>query len=323
RTSHAFVEAKGRIVGALIGAPNDPTWPAVVQRATGALHHEWLGMSFPSAAYEHRRGDFAQDALGRSFGGGRKTAGNITPSSASNGRAMNRIARNPDLGRILGHALSGFKAFFWGIFGSYHALDRALTRLAPQLSRLPSEAPYAALSVNFEHAFSPPHLNGANSAGGMCEITPFGNFDPDTSTHLVLWDFGYIIRFPPGTSAIIPSAVVTHSNTPLQKGETRFSVIRYTAGALFRWVANGGKTDLEWEQTATEGDRQGREEARRGRWQEALARYTRWKDLKLGNFQGTRDARADAILDLTRPVEDLSDLSDAPQAPPRKRMRRT
>ncbi|KAJ6493156.1 hypothetical protein C8R45DRAFT_1095670 [Mycena sanguinolenta] len=64
RTSHAFVEAKGRIVGALIGAPNDPTWPAVVQRATGALHHEWLGMSFPSAAYEHRRSDFAQDALG-------------------------------------------------------------------------------------------------------------------------------------------------------------------------------------------------------------------------------------------------------------------
>ncbi|KAJ6481001.1 hypothetical protein C8R45DRAFT_831933 [Mycena sanguinolenta] len=230
-------------------------------------------MSFPSAAYEHRCGDFAQDALGRSFGSGQKTAGNITPSSASNGRAMNRIARNPDLGRILGHALSNFPCL--SIAFSYHALDRALTCLAPQLSRLLSEAPYIALSVNFKHAFSPPHLGGANSVGGMCEITPLGNFDPDTSAHLVLWDFGYIIRFPPGTSAIIPSAIVTHSNTPLQTGETHFSVIRYTAGALFHWVANGGKTDLEWEQTATEGDRQGREEARHGRWQEVLARYMR------------------------------------------------
>ncbi|KAF7341862.1 hypothetical protein MSAN_02041800 [Mycena sanguinolenta] len=118
RTSHAFVESKGRIVGGLIGAPKDPTWPSVIKRMALA----------PT---------FVTDA--------------------------------------------------------------------------------------------PPHLDGANSAGGMCEITPLGDFDPDTSAHLVLWDFSYIIRFPPGTSAIIPSAVVTHSNTLLQPGETRFSVIRYTA----------------------------------------------------------------------------------------------
>ncbi|KAF7358743.1 hypothetical protein MSAN_01213300 [Mycena sanguinolenta] len=72
RTTHAFVEAKGRIVGALIGTPKDPTWPAVITRATEALRREWQGMPLPLAAYAHRRGSFAQDPLGRSFGG-RKT----------------------------------------------------------------------------------------------------------------------------------------------------------------------------------------------------------------------------------------------------------
>ncbi|KAJ7673497.1 hypothetical protein B0H14DRAFT_2424000, partial [Mycena olivaceomarginata] len=46
-----------------------------------------------------------------------------------------------------------------------------------------------------------------------------------------------IIRFPAGCSVLIPSAVVTPSNTPIQAGEERYSIIQYSAGALFRWVA--------------------------------------------------------------------------------------
>ncbi|KAF7377871.1 hypothetical protein MSAN_00210700 [Mycena sanguinolenta] len=57
---HPFVESKGRIVGALIGAPKDPTWVDVVKRASETVRREYLSMSFPSAAYKHRRGHFAQ-----------------------------------------------------------------------------------------------------------------------------------------------------------------------------------------------------------------------------------------------------------------------
>ncbi|KAF7344337.1 hypothetical protein MSAN_01914600 [Mycena sanguinolenta] len=111
RTSRPFIESEGRIVGAFFSAPRDPTWLDVVKRAGEALCREYLSMSFPAAAYKHRRGDFAQDAVERSFGGGRKDVGKITLSSLSNGPAMDRIARNPDVGRILGHALGGLKAF--------------------------------------------------------------------------------------------------------------------------------------------------------------------------------------------------------------------
>lgn len=38
---------------------------------------------------------------------------------------------------------------------------------------------------------------------------------------------------------MIPSALVTHGNTPIQAGETRMSVTQYCSGGLLRWVAYG------------------------------------------------------------------------------------
>ena len=32
---------------------------------------------------------------------------------------------------------------------------------------------------------------------------------------------------------------MTHGNTPIGEGETRFSIAQYAAGGLFRWVAYG------------------------------------------------------------------------------------
>jgi len=36
--------------------------------------------------------------------------------------------------------------------------------------------------------------------------------------------------------------MVTHSNTPIQKGETRSSFTQYTAGGIIRWVDYGFQT---------------------------------------------------------------------------------
>ncbi|KIK60645.1 hypothetical protein GYMLUDRAFT_244218 [Collybiopsis luxurians FD-317 M1] len=50
---------------------------------------------------------------------------------------------------------------------------------------------------------------------------------------LVLWDLGIAIRFPPGSSIIILSAILCHSNLPIQPGEKQYSITQYSAGALF------------------------------------------------------------------------------------------
>ncbi|MDQ1532191.1 MAG: hypothetical protein QOE37_2344 [Microbacteriaceae bacterium] len=48
-----------------------------------------------------------------------------------------------------------------------------------------------------------------------------------------------MIEFPPGSTVLIPSACLYHSNTAIQAGERRYSFTQYTSGGLFRWVDQG------------------------------------------------------------------------------------
>ncbi|KAJ7794248.1 hypothetical protein B0H14DRAFT_2392650, partial [Mycena olivaceomarginata] len=133
---------------------------------------------------------------------------------------------------------------------------------------------------------SPPHTNTAKKADSMCLIAALGAFDPYQGGHLVCWDYNLLIHFPPGCSVLIPSALVTHSNTPIQAGEDRFSLIQYTAGALFCWVVNGFCSDRQWAASATPADLVHREEEHATRCRTALQKFAHWKDLKVKNFMG-------------------------------------
>ncbi|KIK63680.1 hypothetical protein GYMLUDRAFT_133433, partial [Collybiopsis luxurians FD-317 M1] len=86
------------------------------------------------------------------------------------------------------------------------------------------------------------HRDFLNWPFGWCAITALGRFDPTRSAQLILWEFKLVIDFPHGATVLIPSAVVTHSNTPIAEGDVRTSFTQYTAGALFRWTENGFMT---------------------------------------------------------------------------------
>ncbi|PBK60372.1 hypothetical protein ARMSODRAFT_990947 [Armillaria solidipes] len=66
------------------------------------------------------------------------------------------------------------------------------------------------------------------------------------SLHLVLWDLKLIIDFPPGSTILIPSAILRHSNTTIAPGECRYLFTQYTAGGLFRWVDYGFRGSEEY-----------------------------------------------------------------------------
>lgn len=124
-----------------------------------------------------------------------------------------------------------------------------------------------------------PHKDTFNLAFGWCAITALGNFDPDKGGHLVLWELGLIIRFPPGSTILIPSALLTHSNVPIQQGEERYSIIQYTSSGLFRWVYNGFKTDKDFNSSATPEMKAKREEDRQARWGFGLSKFSLWNDI--------------------------------------------
>lgn len=76
-----------------------------------------------------------------------------------------------------------------------------------------SNTVFAVTAVSFgPHTCTPPHLDAGNTAHGWCTDTAVGEFDPDKGGHLVLWDLRLVIRFPPGSTILFPSALVTHSN---------------------------------------------------------------------------------------------------------------
>jgi hypothetical protein len=124
------------------------------------------------------------------------------------------------------------------------------SRLKPIWTKFPDLArkrPYPGYSVfpactyNFGPAQSSKHLDPQNPTFGWCDLSAMGDYDPRLGGHLILWDLNIFVEFPPGTHILIPSAILYHSCTTIQEGETRYSFTQYCAGALLRWSDTGGK----------------------------------------------------------------------------------
>jgi hypothetical protein len=115
-----------------------------------------------------------------------------------------------------------------------------------------------------------PHVDFANVPFGMCAVTALGTFDSKKGGQLVLWDCRLIVEFPSGATILLPSAIVTHSNLPIQKGEKRYSFAQYTAGGLMRWVNNGFQTWKKYSSQLGEERAKGVQEKREGQWEYGL-----------------------------------------------------
>ncbi|KAJ7727870.1 hypothetical protein B0H14DRAFT_3169419 [Mycena olivaceomarginata] len=114
--------------------------------------------------------------------------------------------------------------FMWApsLYALYESTRAAMEEWGPHLRWNFADSVFAACTFNFgPRTITCPHLDFANLA----------------------WD---------GSSIFIPSAIVRHSNVPIQSHETRSSFTQYTAGGLFRWVRNGFMTDEDFELRASE-----------------------------------------------------------------------
>ncbi|KAJ6544872.1 hypothetical protein DFH09DRAFT_1249300 [Mycena vulgaris] len=133
---------------------------------------------------------------------------------------------------------------------------------------------FAACTFNFgPRAIMVPHLDFGNLSWGWCVITVLGDFDPNVGRHLILWDLKLVVRFPPGSTILIPSAIVYHSNVPVAQHEQRFSFTQYTTGGLFRWVRNSFRTDKVFVKSVMKGEQMCAKEAEK-RWEEDVGMYS-------------------------------------------------
>jgi hypothetical protein len=144
----------------------------------------------------------------------------------------------------------------------------------PRLVRNYPSSVFASAAVNFgPRTVCFKHTDSANLPFGLCAITSLGSFDPTRGGHLVLWQCRLVIDFPPGSTILIPSAVVSHSNTAIGAGERRYSFTQYSAGGLFRWAEHGCKLDEAYYAGLTDEEIEEDKKANVERWEKGLSMF--------------------------------------------------
>ncbi|KAJ3833104.1 hypothetical protein EV361DRAFT_956292 [Lentinula raphanica] len=302
-----LLDTKDRIVAVLGGVPPASAglgWDENTAKLTAAMEACYKGSKFSKKQLGGRRGQFASRTVGYGYGNGRRLPLNYKVSGKANQAAVQELLEDQAVRRVMGFTNSLFNAFAHKIYKEYQDTNTQLLSHHPHLrSNFPEKTVFAALTLNLgPRSFSPPHMDADNCAGGWCTDTPAGNYDPDKGGQLVLWDMGLVVRFPPGSSILFPSALITHSTLPIQEHETRYAFLQYSSGGLFRWRANGFRSDKDVLATASPEQKSEYEAEQGSHWKLALQKFTRWSDLVNGDWQGKR--RTEAGLD------EASDLSD-------------
>lgn len=174
---------------------------------------------------------------------------------------------------------ASFATWVPGVYGYYKDRLGKLWDHTPGLRRIFSKSVFPCAAFNFGPATCTyKHRDNLNLPFGICSIQAFGTFDPRLGGHLVLDEIKKIIEFPPASCILIPSATLTHYNTPIQEGETRTSFTQFAAGALFRFVDNGFRTEAAL-QVEDPKAYEHMIEQKTGRWEMGLGLLSRFTDL--------------------------------------------
>ncbi|TEB18802.1 hypothetical protein FA13DRAFT_1698571 [Coprinellus micaceus] len=156
---------------------------------------------------------------------------------------VNRLRSSAALERLAQHHSAALKFYFPELYSYYHEHTMPVRDRHKDLIPNWVRSIFCAAAVNLgPEVATYLHRDGRNLAFGQCAIQPFGKYDYKKGGHLVLKEPKLIIQFPLGCIILIPSATITHGNTPIQPGETRVSFTQYTPGALFRYVDAGFST---------------------------------------------------------------------------------
>ncbi|KAJ2911680.1 hypothetical protein MD484_g8734, partial [Candolleomyces efflorescens] len=247
-----------QIVAMVVGKPkNDPTFDASCVGAFNAMELVNAGIT---------RGP-GSDAP-------------INLRTGPHSEAIQDLLNNRHLCRLATYASAAFSVWAPRLFKYYK------DRLDPLLERMKN------LKKNFEKSiftsaafnFGPSvctiaHRDCMNCPFGWCAIQSLGNFDHTLGGHLVIKELKLLVEFPPGPVILIPSAVFTHANTPVQAGERRASFTQYCAGALFRYVDNDFMTQDAFQASVSREEFEMKMKEKETRWKEGLGLFSTLDDL--------------------------------------------
>ncbi|KAI4293793.1 hypothetical protein K525DRAFT_144738, partial [Schizophyllum commune Loenen D] len=273
-TPTGIVAPEGQVFAACLGGRENADFVKATESLASTFEKVNEHVTFPQEARDHRRGQFGAQANGPSHGGGQTEPANLKHNPTLDA-VLAYIIALPAMIRIAHFASAGFANWAPRLFAYYSEMMEKLFKSDPTLRRNFKKSVWACITINFgPQTVTYKHRDFGNLSFGWCAITALGNFNPDLGGHLVLWECKLIIRFPPGSTILVPSAIINHSNTAIAEGETRYSVTQYTSGALFRWVEHGLQLDEKFYAGCTAEERAAAKKANRERWDKGVDMFS-------------------------------------------------
>ncbi|KAK7024474.1 hypothetical protein VNI00_016271 [Paramarasmius palmivorus] len=231
-TARPIVINEDLVIGVLAGRPRKADFKQDMEGIHSLLLQKGRqhGLQTRGEEEDDKRGDFPARSRGYTMG-----MGSGQPVVLNNGEAVNGLLTElVQDQRII--RLNGYQ--------NVSTMHNNITKEDSERGRNFKKSAFTTIAFNFGGKVRCwKHQDQQNLPLGWCAITALGRFDPTQSARLILWELKLVIDFPPGSTILIPSAVITHSNTRIAEGDERTSITQYTAGAIFRWVDAGCKTD--------------------------------------------------------------------------------
>ncbi|KAI0038966.1 hypothetical protein FA95DRAFT_1504822 [Auriscalpium vulgare] len=279
--SHSFVDRDDRILVQMAGRPpNDKSWPEMVEGISQEYDQVAELADFRPPDLKHQRGEYPVMHAGFTFGGGAKEPHNVKKGSDDHQMARARILRHRGLKRVAGFQSSATSLNAPRIFKHVDRVVEDVRERNPDLRKPFDRSVFPVATFNFgPRALTTPHRDSKNVPWGWCAVTAFGNYDYKKGGHLILWELKQIIEFPPGSTILLPSALITHSNTPIQDGETRQSFTQWCSGDLVRWHAYGQRTEETLHREDPGLQRRLHEELE-GRWERSAGMFSKRGELQ-------------------------------------------
>ncbi|KAL0067413.1 hypothetical protein AAF712_005642 [Marasmius tenuissimus] len=282
KRTKAFIDSEGRMIVIGVSFPGDSAWKSVPERLAMKVEE---ARSLTKIKKRNRRGRFKALQAGVSYGMGMKKPAVQGQSCRANKEAMDGLLEDRDLNRIAGLQSAAFETWSSAsLYASYVENKRSLTKHDPSLRWNFSTSIFASITVNLgPRTVSIDHADQNNRCDSFCAITPLsppsGGFDYRLGGHLILWDLRIVVEFPPGTTILLPSAVLRHSNVAIGKHEKRYSVTQYSAGALFRWAEHGFQSEDSFYSRLSLDMLRQEKERDDGRWVKSLDSFLNLRDV--------------------------------------------
>ncbi|KAJ6509618.1 hypothetical protein DFH09DRAFT_915220, partial [Mycena vulgaris] len=241
RDPKLILDRHGRIIAVLLGKPEDPDWDVVIADAVKEMERarrRCLRYGIHRNARPlHRRGRYIPLSAGPSLGGGQQRPGNLYSGPVLH-RIIRRVRRNRNVRRVMGFQSSGLAWYAPKLYRYKATTLKGVFERHPYLKHNFSNSIFPAVTFNCgPDSATFDHCDYHNLSHGFCGVTCGGCFNSVLGGHIYLRQFRLVIEFPSGASILIPFGCVDHGNTPIQPGETRYSMTQYAAGGLFRWAA--------------------------------------------------------------------------------------